>query len=132
LRGSVADQRTVMGSRARQHVIDHDGGDGGDEAERGRKQSLGNTGRHDGEVRRMRLRDADEAVHDAPNRAEQADKGRCGADRGQDARAARNFGDPDRPRHQRGSEVGAAAFVVGAGSPATGAVCCPAVGAVLS
>ena len=30
------------------------------------------------------------------------------------------------------SEVGAAAFVAGARGPATGAVCCPAAGAVLS
>ena len=35
-RGRVANQCAVVRRRARQHVIDHDGGNGGDEAERGR------------------------------------------------------------------------------------------------
>src|SRR6202040_667882 len=39
----------------------------------------------------VRLRDADEAVHDAPDRAEQADEGGSRADRGKDTGAARHF-----------------------------------------
>jgi hypothetical protein len=64
--------------RARQHVIDHDGGDGGDEAERACKQRLRDAGRHDREICGVRLRDADEAIHDAPDRSEQADERRGG------------------------------------------------------
>jgi hypothetical protein len=37
---------------------------------RGRQQGFGDAGRYDREVGGLRLRDADEAVHDAPNRAE--------------------------------------------------------------
>ena len=39
----------------------------------------------------MGLRNADEAVHDAPNGAKQADEGRGRADRGEDAGAARHL-----------------------------------------
>ena len=39
----------------------------------------------------MRLGNADEAVHDAPNRAEQSDKGCRRADGGQNAGSTRNF-----------------------------------------
>ena len=51
----------------------------------------------------MRLRDADEAVHDPPYRAEQADEGGGGADGGQHAGAARDAAgagslDPFEPR----------------------------------
>ena len=80
-----------MRGRARQHVVDHDRGDGGDEPERGREQRLGDPRRHHGEIGGVRLGDADEAVHDAPDRAEQADEGRGRADGGEDAGAARNL-----------------------------------------
>ena len=43
----------------------------------------------------MRFRDADEAVHDAPDGAEQSDEGRGRADGGENARAARQSS-PDR------------------------------------
>ena len=75
LRGCIPNQRAVMRRRARQHVVDHDCGDGGNEAERGCKQRLGDAGGHHREIRGVRLRDADEAVHDAPDRPEQADEG---------------------------------------------------------
>ena len=45
-------------------------------------------GRDDGEIGRLRFRNADEAVNDAPHRAEQADEGRGRADGGQNAHAA--------------------------------------------
>ena len=49
-RGCVPDQCTIMRRRARQHVIDHDGGDGGDETKRGRKQRLGDARRNDRQI----------------------------------------------------------------------------------
>ena len=55
---------------------------------RGRQQRLGDAGRHHRQIGGVRLRDADEAVHDAPHRAEQADERRGGADGGEDAGAA--------------------------------------------
>jgi len=42
-----------------------------------------------GQVRRLRPGDTDEAVHDAPDRSEQADEGRSGADGRQQPDAAR-------------------------------------------
>ena len=60
----------------------------GDEAEGGGEQRLGDARRDDGEVRRLRFGDADEAVHDAPHGAEQSDERRRRADGRQHARAA--------------------------------------------
>src|ERR1700750_1146552 len=61
---------------AREVIVDDDGRDRGDEADRGRQQGFGDAGRYDREVGGLRLRDADETVHDAPDRAEQAYEGR--------------------------------------------------------
>ena len=89
-RGRIAQQRAIAGDPARKHIVDHDGRDGRDQAERGREQRLGDAGRDDGEVRRLRFRDADEAVHDAPDGAEQADERAGRADGGENAGAARH------------------------------------------
>jgi hypothetical protein len=85
-RRCVADQR-----RSRQDIVDHHGWNSGHEPQRGCEQRLGDAWRHDREIRRVRLRDTDETVHDAPDRAEQAHERRSGADRGQDAGSARDF-----------------------------------------
>src|SRR6202000_1292822 len=47
----------------------------GDQANSGRQQSFGDTGRDNREAGVLRLRDADETVHDAPYGSEQADEG---------------------------------------------------------
>ena len=77
-------------------IVDHHRRDRRDEAERGRQQRLGNAGRDHGEIGRVRLGDADEGIHDAPHRAEQADERRGGADGREHAGAAR-----DLLRHRR-------------------------------
>ena len=46
-------------------------------SERSREQGFRNARRHHGEVDCVHFRDTDEAVHDAPDRAEEADEG-CG------------------------------------------------------
>ena len=77
-------------------VVDHDGGNSGDQAHCGGEQRLGDAGSDHGKVGGVRFGNADEGVHDAPHRAEQADE-RCGcADGGKHAGAAR-----DSPRHGR-------------------------------
>src|SRR5262249_1297583 len=53
-------------------IVDHDGGDRGDEPHRGREQCLGNAGRHHRKIRGVGFGNADEGVHDAPHGAEQA------------------------------------------------------------
>src|SRR5262249_53381208 len=58
------------------------------QADCGRQQRLRNARRHHRKVRGLRLRNADEAVHDSPHRAEQADERRGRADGRQHARAA--------------------------------------------
>src|SRR5262249_44472834 len=83
LRRRVRQKCAIAGDRAREHIVDDDGGDSGDEAERGREQRLGDAWRDHREIRRMRLRDADEAVHDAPDGAEQTDEG-CGCANGRE------------------------------------------------
>ena len=82
-----ADQFEVALGHAREVIVDDHGGDRGDQTERGRKQRLGDAGRDDGKIRRLRFRDADKAVHDAPDRAEQADEGRRRADGGEQSHA---------------------------------------------
>ena len=67
-------KRPAAGGLAREHIVDDHRRDRRDEPHRGREQRLGDAGRDDREVRGLRLRDADKAVHDAPDRAEQADK----------------------------------------------------------
>ena len=76
-------------------IVDHDRRDRRDEAERGRQQRFGDAGRDHREIGGMRLGNADEGIHDAPHRAEQADERRGGADGGEHAGAAR-----DLPRHR--------------------------------
>ena len=70
LRGRVAKERAVLRRRTRQHVVDHHRRDGGDQSQRGREQGFGDARRHHGKVGGVRFRDADEAVHDAPDRAD--------------------------------------------------------------
>src|SRR5262249_26342640 len=86
--GGIGMLRAIAGDPAREHVVHDDRRDGGDEAERGGEQRLGDAGRDDRKIGRVLLRNADEAVHDAPHRAEQADEGGCRADRGEKAGAA--------------------------------------------
>ena len=57
-------------------------------AESRRQQRLRDTRRDNGKVGGVGPRDADETVHDAPHRAEQAHERRNRADGGQDAHAA--------------------------------------------
>src|SRR5437762_10766874 len=66
---------TLISEIARQFVVGDDRRDRRDEAERGREQRLGDAGRDDGETGVFRGGDRLEAVHNAPDRAEQADKG---------------------------------------------------------
>ena len=98
LGGGVGVQRAIAGDPAREHVVHHHRRDRRDQAERGRQQRLGDAGRDHREIGGVRLRDADEAVHDAPHGAEQADEGRGGADGGEDAGAADHRRGRRRPR----------------------------------
>src|SRR5579883_2276769 len=84
----VAELRAIARDRAGEHIVDHDGRNRGCEPEGRRQQRLGDARRHHGEVRRMRLRDADEAVHDAPHRAGEADERRGRPDGGEHAGGA--------------------------------------------
>ncbi len=78
----------ISGNRARELVIDDDRGNCGDEADGRRQQRFGDARRNDGEVGRLRFRNADEAIHDAPHGTKQADEW-CGrADGGENAGAA--------------------------------------------
>ena len=92
------DQFEIAFRDPREMIVDDDGRDRRDEADRGRKQRLGDAGRDDREIGGLRLRDADEAVHDAPHGAEQADEGRRRADGGEQSHAeadAARFGTHD-------------------------------------
>ena len=73
--------------RARKIIVDDDRRDRGGKADGGRQQRLGDARRHDREIGGLRLGNPDEAVHDPPDRAEQADEGRRRADCGDDAHA---------------------------------------------
>ena len=81
-------QRAIAGDPAREHIVHHHRRDRRHQPERGRQQRLGDAGRHHRQIGGVRLRDADEAVHDAPHRAEQSDERRGGADGGENAGAA--------------------------------------------
>src|SRR5262249_26062862 len=74
LGGGVAELRPVAGDRAGEHIVDHHRRNRGREAEGGREQRLGDARRHHREIGGVRLRDADEAVHDAPHGAGEADE----------------------------------------------------------
>src|SRR5271170_3261731 len=90
LDAGVGIERAILRNRAREHIVDHDRRDRCRETERGREQRLGDARRHHGEIGGVQLRDPDEAVHDAPHRAEQADERRGRADGGEDAGAAQH------------------------------------------
>src|SRR5271154_6516114 len=80
LDAGVGIERAVLRNRAREHVVDDDRRDRRREPEGGGEQRLGNARRHHREIGGVQLRNPDEAVHDAPHRAEQADEGHGGAD----------------------------------------------------
>src|SRR6516225_2466996 len=90
LRRCVAKLRAVARDQARERVIDDHCRNRGGEPERGGEQRLGNAGRDYRQIGGMRLRYPDEAVHDAPNGAEQSDEGSGCADAGQHAGAAQD------------------------------------------
>ena len=73
---------------ARQLVVGDHRRDRGDQAERGREQRLGDARRDHRERGVLGQRDRLEAVHDAPDRAEQADERRGRADRRERAQMA--------------------------------------------
>src|SRR6516165_11188727 len=75
LRRCIAKPAAVARDRPREHVVNHHGRNGGRKPESRRQQRLGDARRDHGEEGGMRLRDADEAVNDAPDGAEQADGG---------------------------------------------------------
>src|SRR5262249_35474662 len=77
----VSKERPIGADRAGELVVDDDGGNGGEQSNGGSKQRLGNTGGKDGKICRLWLRDADETVHDPPDRAKKPDKG-CGCTNG--------------------------------------------------
>src|SRR5688572_595044 len=69
-------------------VVRHDRRDGGEQADRGRDQRLGDSGRDLREGRLLHVRQAAERVHDAPHRAEQPDVGADRAGRGEEREVA--------------------------------------------
>src|SRR5690348_3691607 len=75
LRRCVAKLCAVARNQARERVIDDHCRNRGGQPERGGEQCLGDAGRDYRQIGRMRLRYPDEAVHDAPNGAEQSDEG---------------------------------------------------------
>src|SRR5262245_37677308 len=90
LRRGVAKAGAVARDRPREHVVDHHGRNGGRKPESGRQQRLGDARRNHREISGMRFRDADEAVHDSPDGAEQADEGGGRTDGGKHASAAQD------------------------------------------
>src|SRR4051794_23670467 len=78
---SSPDEIEIAARGAREMIVDDHGRDRSDESDRRRQQGFGDTRRDDGKVRRLRFRNADKAVHNAPHGAEQADEWRGGADR---------------------------------------------------
>jgi hypothetical protein len=85
LGGRIAEERPVSADRARKLIVDDDRRDGGEQANSCGEQRLGDPGGNDSQIRRLRFGDANEAVHDAPHRAEQTDKRRRGANGGEEA-----------------------------------------------
>jgi SAM-dependent methyltransferase len=70
-----------MRGRASQYVVDHHCRDGGDQAKCRCQQGFGDAGCDHREIGGVRFGNADEAVHDAPHRAEQPDEGSRRPDR---------------------------------------------------
>src|SRR3954464_1831460 len=64
-RRAVREQRAIAADRAREHVVDHDRRNRGEQTERGREQRLSDPRRNDGKIGGVGIGDADEAVHDA-------------------------------------------------------------------
>src|SRR5215831_15320108 len=95
LRRGVIQERAVATDDANKMVVDHDRGDRGDEPHGGCQQRFGNAGSNHGEIGGVGFGNADERVHDSPDRAEQADERRGRANRRKQAGAAR-----DAPRHR--------------------------------
>src|SRR6516162_11134856 len=90
LRRGIANPGAIARDRPREHVVDHHGRNGGRKPECGRQQRFSDARRDDREVGGMRLRDADEAVHDAPDGTEQADEGGGRTNGGKHAGAAQD------------------------------------------
>ena len=85
--GGAGDDVEVTLRRAAEIIVHDDRRDGGDETDRGRQQGLGNAGGDNSQICRLGFRNTDEAVHDAPDRAKQADEWRRRADRREQAHA---------------------------------------------
>ena len=100
-RRAVAEQRAIAADRTGEHVVDHHRRDRGEQAERGGEQRLGDAGRDHREIGGVRVGDADEAVHDAPDGAEQADERRGRADAGDAAPCRGRCAAARRPRRAR-------------------------------
>ena len=83
LRRGVRQRVVIAGDGAREDIIDNHGRNGGDEPDGGGEQGFGDAGRDDREVGRMRLRDADKRVHDAPDGAKQPNERSGRADGGE-------------------------------------------------
>src|SRR5713226_3643076 len=66
----AADQFKVGFGHAREMVVDNDGRDRRGQTEGGREQRFGDTRGYHGKICRLRFRNTDKAVHDAPHRAE--------------------------------------------------------------
>src|SRR5581483_10946897 len=92
----IAEQRLVAADHPRQMIVDHDRRDRGDQTDCGGEQRLGNAGRDHCKIGGVGFGDADEGVHDAPHRSEEADKGCGGANGRENAGPARHL-----PRHRR-------------------------------
>ena len=73
---------------AREAVVGHHRGDGGEQADRGGHQRLGDARRHGGQRHLLQVRQADEGMHDPPHGAEQADVRADRAHRGEEAEVA--------------------------------------------
>src|SRR6185312_1810988 len=82
-RRGVGMQRTIRGRPTRKDVVHDDRWNCRHQPECGRQQRFGNAGRDNRKIRGVLFGNADEAVHDAPYGAEQADKGRGCADGGE-------------------------------------------------
>src|SRR5262249_25921423 len=87
LSGGVTRHDAISTNGACKMIVDDDRWNCGKEADGGCQQRLGDTWGDDGKVGGLRLGDANEAVHDAPDGAEQADKGRRCTNRRQKSRA---------------------------------------------
>ena len=74
LRGDVTERGFIVANHTREDVIDDDRRNGRDQADCGRQQRFGNPWRNHRQVGGLRLRNADKAVHDAPDRTEQTDE----------------------------------------------------------